>query len=90
MNAQYHLTKVVEELFPDRPTIVLELAIRAGHQALDRGEPFFDALVKAEAVINEWWGADDLLFRRNVERVTEYRIKRMWVKLVEQLKGLAL
>lgn len=55
---QEHLTKVVRELFPDRPPTDLELAIRAGHRALARGAPFFDSVVVAEDVLNAWWDVD--------------------------------
>lgn len=55
---QERLTKVIKELFPDRPPADLELAIRAGRRALERGEPFFDSVVVAEDVLNAWWDVD--------------------------------
>lgn len=56
--AHEHMEKVIEELFPDRPPIDKELAIRVGKMALDRGEPFFDAVMEAEIAINVWWDMD--------------------------------
>lgn len=56
--AHEHMEKVIEELFPDRPAIDKELAIRVGKIALDRGEPFFDAVLEADGAINAWWGVD--------------------------------
>jgi hypothetical protein len=76
-----HLANTVMELFAGRPHIDKMLAISAGHRALERGTPFFDAVEIAEGVLNVWDEIEHLtrrhlMVRRNRERLTEYRIRR--------------
>ena len=48
------LTRTVNDLFADRPAFDLTLAVGAGHRALERGEPFMDAVSVSEGVIKLW------------------------------------
>ena len=94
--AKERLTEVVENIFANSPNIDRMLAIGAGHRALERGEAFFDAVEIAEGVLNLWREVvhntrEALIARRNVERLTEYRIKRagffLFKKAVARLKA---
>ena len=74
------LTRTVVDLFADKPECDLVLAIGAGHRALERHEPFMDAVAVAEGVLNLWQDViersrQELIDRRNRERLVEYRIK---------------
>lgn len=78
--AQQHLTDVVCEIFAERPYIDRVLAIGAGHRALERGTPFFEAVDIAEGVLNVWEAAVDGIVqadiaRRNRERLRAWRNK---------------
>lgn len=83
--AKQHLTDTVVDIFADRPRIDLLLAIGAGHRALERGEPFFDAVAISEGVLMVWTEAvermhDALIARRNRERLAEWRNKHFATK----------
>ncbi len=83
--AKERLTQVVVEVFADRPSIDLSLALGAGHRALERGTPFFEAVEIAEGVLAVWRASvervhDYATTQRNRERLTEYQIKRFVTK----------
>jgi hypothetical protein len=80
-HAPQYLTSVVTELFADRPQFDMVLAIGAGHRALERGTPFFEAVEIAEGVMNLWEDMECrvrmyLIERRNYARLTAYRNKK--------------
>ena len=74
------LTRTVNDLFADCPPFDLTLAVGAGHRALERSEPFMDAVAVAEGVLNLWQDMVDrsrgeVIERRNRERLIAYRSK---------------
>jgi hypothetical protein len=78
------LTRTMMEIFADTAVVDLALALGAGHRALERGTPFFEALEYAEGVIkicnDPRPDSVALMAERNRERLTEYRIKKLEMK----------
>jgi hypothetical protein len=86
-HARQHLTDIITELFAYRPQFDMVLAIGAGHRALERGTPFFEAVEIAEGVMNLWEDMECrvrlyLIERRNHTRLTAYRNKKRALRYV--------
>lgn len=76
---QSALERAATEVWPNRPTSDLEIAVCAGKHAIERGTNLLDAMDIVHGVLClcgiEDGHRDDLTRQRNIERLTQYRVK---------------